>query len=225
MGVNTLGMLMKSACQRAGISGKKTNHSLRKSAVTELSAAGVPPHKIIKITGHRQSSSIQHYDNSMSIEEHRHISSILCGNDNSNKASKKAGSSAPPSRKRPLPRSEDHPILASLLKEPGQSQQVSSQSNIENNDNSSLSENLPNFVRNQTDELSLWARDMRANYRKRHCNNNLSSGQLTNDGNAEESHNQQSLENFAFNNFSSANPDLFRNNVFKNCTFNFNFSG
>ena len=118
MGVNTLGTLMKTACERAGISGKKTNHSIRKSTVTELSAAGVPPHKIIKITGHRQSSSIQHYDNSMSMNEHKEISSILCsGNKNPIKApeTETTRSSTVFPRKRS---SNDYPILGSILNEP-----------------------------------------------------------------------------------------------------------
>lgn len=82
MGVNTLGSLLKTACNAAGIEGKKTNHSLRKSTVAELSNAGVPPHKIIKITGHKNTSSLQHYDNQIDTNEHREISSILCGQTN-----------------------------------------------------------------------------------------------------------------------------------------------
>ena len=78
MGANTLGSLLKKTCDSAGISGKKTNHSLRKSTVRELISAGVPAHKVIKITGHKQASSLQHYDKGMSIVEHQKISSILC---------------------------------------------------------------------------------------------------------------------------------------------------
>ena len=77
MGVNTLGGLLKNACQEAGIQGKKTNHSLRKTTVAELSEAGIPPHKIIKITGHKNSASIQHYDTEMSMREHKSISNKL----------------------------------------------------------------------------------------------------------------------------------------------------
>lgn len=78
MGVNTLGNLLKKACQNAGVQGKKTNHSLRKSTVAELSSAGIPPHKIIKITGHRNVQSLQHYDKDLNLKEHQNISEILC---------------------------------------------------------------------------------------------------------------------------------------------------
>ena len=61
MGHNTLGNLVKNACARAGVEGRKTNHSLRKSTATDLTTAGLPPHKIIRITGHEHEnvSSIQ----------------------------------------------------------------------------------------------------------------------------------------------------------------------
>ena len=78
MGKNTLGTLMKRACQQAGVSGRKTNHSLRKSTVSELTEAGVPPTKIIKITGHKSVSSLQHYDGGLTQSEHESISSVLC---------------------------------------------------------------------------------------------------------------------------------------------------
>ena len=49
MGENTLGKLLKNACQRAGIPGKKTNHSLRKTTVKTLQRAKIPPHKIMQV--------------------------------------------------------------------------------------------------------------------------------------------------------------------------------
>ena len=83
MGKNTLGNLVKKYCTEAGVSGRKTNHSLRKSCVRELSDAGVPPHKIIKITGHKSTSSLQHYDRELTNDEHLTMSNILI-NKNSN---------------------------------------------------------------------------------------------------------------------------------------------
>ena len=77
MGKNMLGNIVKKCCDAAGIAGKKTNHSLRKTCVTALSDAGVPPHKIIKITGHRSTSSLQHYDRDLRNEEHVTLSNIL----------------------------------------------------------------------------------------------------------------------------------------------------
>ena len=79
MGHNKLGNLVKEACARAGIAGKKTNHSIRKSTAADLTAAGLPPHKVIRITGHKNISSIKDYDTELSYNEHREISNILCG--------------------------------------------------------------------------------------------------------------------------------------------------
>ena len=79
LGKNSLGQLMKKACVNAGIPGKKTNHSLRKSTVAELTEAGVPATKIIKITGHKNVSSLQHYDGPLKDNEHQKISKIICG--------------------------------------------------------------------------------------------------------------------------------------------------
>lgn len=78
MGVNSLGDLLKNACKSAGINGKKTNHSLRKTTVAELSTAGVAATKIIQVTGHKNVQSLQHYDTELGLEEHQNISSLVC---------------------------------------------------------------------------------------------------------------------------------------------------
>ena len=78
MGANSLGKLLKNACAEAGVVGKKTNHSLRKTCVKELTKAGIQDHEIIKITGHKNVSSLMHYDQELDLEEHEHISKILC---------------------------------------------------------------------------------------------------------------------------------------------------
>ena len=77
MGENTLGKLMKDAASMANIDKKITNHSVRKTTVTSLSNAGVPPQKIMKITGHRNIQSITHYDDALSEKDHRNICDIL----------------------------------------------------------------------------------------------------------------------------------------------------
>ena len=81
MGINKLGSLLKCSCARANISGKITYHSIRKSTVSTLSENGVvglPPHKIIKVTGHKIVASVAHYDKEISLNEHKKISDILC---------------------------------------------------------------------------------------------------------------------------------------------------
>lgn len=93
MGEATLGSLMKNAAEQAGISSRLTNHSIRKSTVTTLSKAGVPPQKIMKITGHKNIQSITHYDAELSIGEHRQISNILQSGQNLAAPSRTAQSS------------------------------------------------------------------------------------------------------------------------------------
>ena len=77
MGQNTLGQLMKRACDAAGIDGKKTNHSLRKSTIKTLQTAGVAPHKICQITGHKNPSSLKSYDDELAEEEQIAYSNLL----------------------------------------------------------------------------------------------------------------------------------------------------
>ena len=43
LGKNTLGNLLKNGCQNAGVSGKKTNHSVRKTGTKRALDAGCPP--------------------------------------------------------------------------------------------------------------------------------------------------------------------------------------
>ena len=77
MGQNTLGSLIKDAAVKTGLGKRVTNHSMRKTCVTTLFRAGVPPQKIMKITGHKNIQSITHYDAELSETEHRNIFEIL----------------------------------------------------------------------------------------------------------------------------------------------------
>jgi len=50
----SLGKLIKTATEKSGISNKRLTKPLcQKDCVTTLSKAGVPHHKIIQVTGHR----------------------------------------------------------------------------------------------------------------------------------------------------------------------------
>ena len=82
MGKNKLGSFMQRAAKFMSFSGRKTNHSVRKTTVQTLTKAGVPPQQIIKITGHKSVSSLQHYD-TVTIDDHRRISGILTKNQTS----------------------------------------------------------------------------------------------------------------------------------------------
>ena len=79
MDINTLWSLMKSAAKKAGLENKITNHSIRKTTVSTLSKAGVPPTKIMQITGHRNISSVTSYDRKLSLNEQISFSKILTG--------------------------------------------------------------------------------------------------------------------------------------------------
>ena len=77
MGKNMLGCLLKEACKKSGVTGKKTNHSIRKRTIDDLFAAGVPPAKVALITGHKNTESLQHYTKTIGQKEHEDISNNL----------------------------------------------------------------------------------------------------------------------------------------------------
>ena len=53
VGRNQLSIITQNMCIEAGITGRKTNHSLRATGATELYLAGVPEQVIKERTGHR----------------------------------------------------------------------------------------------------------------------------------------------------------------------------
>ena len=108
MGINTLGNLVKEMCNKRGIQGHITNHSIRKTCVKSLSDAGIQAHKIIKITGHKNVQSLQHYDRELSTEEHQKLSKILTSR-TSTCSSTETNATAPP----PHPPTSAVPITTS----------------------------------------------------------------------------------------------------------------
>ena len=75
MGVNKLNNIMKDKTKAAEISGK-TNHSRRKTLVQKLQDSGVPPNKIIQITGHKNLQSVNNYS-SLREKQMEGISHVL----------------------------------------------------------------------------------------------------------------------------------------------------
>ena len=61
VGHNTLAKTISQMCQIAGITGFKTNHSLRVTAATRLFQAGVDEQLIMKRTGHRSVDGVRKY--------------------------------------------------------------------------------------------------------------------------------------------------------------------
>ena len=73
---NTLGNTVKKLCQDAGISGFKTNHSLRVTNATRLSQHGVDKQLIMTRTDHRSVSGVCTY-NRVSDDQKETLSSNL----------------------------------------------------------------------------------------------------------------------------------------------------
>lgn len=81
-GHNTLSATVRRLCSQAGISGFKTNHSLRVTAATRLFQNGVDEQLIMARTGHRSTDGIRAYKR-ISEEQQKAVSEIL-NNSNGN---------------------------------------------------------------------------------------------------------------------------------------------
>ncbi|XP_077987470.1 uncharacterized protein KIAA1958-like [Glandiceps talaboti] len=78
MGVNKLDSLLSTMCKQAGIEGRKTNHSVRRSMIRRLHDSGIPPTKLMQLSGHRNVQSINHYAIN-SMEDQQRMSELLSG--------------------------------------------------------------------------------------------------------------------------------------------------
>ena len=61
IGVNTIGAFLRKMSKGAGVVGRYTNHTARKTLITNLIQAGYPPTMIQQISGHKDVKSISHY--------------------------------------------------------------------------------------------------------------------------------------------------------------------
>ncbi|XP_046565575.1 uncharacterized protein LOC124274278 [Haliotis rubra] len=77
VGRHSLAAMVSDICQRAGLTGHRTNHSLRATAATRLFEAGVDEQLICEVTGHR-SSAVRSYKRTNSAQK-RKLSSLLQG--------------------------------------------------------------------------------------------------------------------------------------------------
>ena len=75
-GKNTLCDFVKTMCEEAGVQGRKTNHSARKTTVTALAHNKVPPTQIMQVSGHKNVQSINKYC-SASLDQQQEMSHIL----------------------------------------------------------------------------------------------------------------------------------------------------
>ncbi len=61
LGEKMLNAMMQRMCSKAGVTGKKTNHSWRKTTTQRLINSGMPPAYIKQLTGHKNISSLERY--------------------------------------------------------------------------------------------------------------------------------------------------------------------
>ena len=78
VGHNPLGLTVKRLCESAGISGYKTNHSLRVTFATRLFRSGVYKQIIMNVTGHQSIDGVRTYKR-MSEQQYQEVSGILQG--------------------------------------------------------------------------------------------------------------------------------------------------
>ncbi|KAK3096570.1 hypothetical protein FSP39_001389 [Pinctada imbricata] len=79
IGERTLNDMMKVISKDAGLSRVYTNHCVRATTITLLSHAGVETREIMKISGHRNESSIRSYNTDSSSTQKRAYSGIIQG--------------------------------------------------------------------------------------------------------------------------------------------------
>lgn len=68
IGKNQLCKFVADMCSEAGISGRKTNHSLRATCATRLYHAGVDEQLIMERTGHRSVSGVRYYKRTSDVQ-------------------------------------------------------------------------------------------------------------------------------------------------------------
>ena len=76
--VNTLRSTVSKLCQRGGIDGYKTNHSLWVTAATRLFHESIDKQLIMERTGHRSIDGVKTYKRTCS-EQHEKLSNVLHG--------------------------------------------------------------------------------------------------------------------------------------------------
>ena len=76
LGSNTIGSFIRVMATEAGLTGKYTNHSIRKTACTNLLRAGFAPTHIQQISGHKDVKSLTSYA-TVSREQVREMNRIL----------------------------------------------------------------------------------------------------------------------------------------------------
>ena len=82
MGIDTIGSIMKKMSVNAGLVGRFTNHSVRRTTCQRLIDNNVAPVLICQLTGHKSISSLGHYVTA-NLKQQKVMASILQGNQTS----------------------------------------------------------------------------------------------------------------------------------------------
>ena len=77
VGVNSLGNMMKEISIAANLSQVYRNHCIRATSVTSLDRAGVPVHRIMQVSGHRNEGSVKVYCERQTLQQQKQCSEIL----------------------------------------------------------------------------------------------------------------------------------------------------
>ncbi|CAC5385929.1 unnamed protein product [Mytilus coruscus] len=76
LGKNTLGDLAKKMFMKGGLTGRKVNHSVRKTTVSSLLHSNVEATTVMQLTGHKNVASVNEYS-SASLQQQQTMSNIL----------------------------------------------------------------------------------------------------------------------------------------------------
>ena len=77
LGVNTLSSMMKEISKAAQLSQLYTNHSVRATSITILDRAGIPVHRIMQVSGHRNQDSVKVYCERQTLQQQQECSNVL----------------------------------------------------------------------------------------------------------------------------------------------------
>ena len=94
MGKNTIAAMLNTACENAGIHGKRTNHSARKTCVKRALDTGCPREYVAQLTGHKSVTSLENYAVADVNVQKALCTSIMTGSRYSGTGSKETASSA-----------------------------------------------------------------------------------------------------------------------------------
>jgi hypothetical protein len=76
IGKNSLGSIAKKMSEKANFSARHTNHSGRKTSITNLLDAGCPPTEVAQLSGHKNLMSLNSY-HSVSISKQQSMSTMI----------------------------------------------------------------------------------------------------------------------------------------------------